>query len=81
MGARVRDAIKLEVLEIDGALGVTFPKDVSVRLCIKKGDTIFLTETAEGYLLTTGDPDFKDQMDVAREVMHKRRNALKDLAK
>ena len=77
----VRDAIELEVLEIDGAMGVTFPAEVSARLCINKGGTISLTETAEGYLLTADNPEFKDQMDAARKVMSKRRNALNKLAK
>ena len=52
-----------------------------VTLKIKKGDSVFLTETSEGYVVTPYDPEFEKQMAVAREGMAEYRNALRELAK
>jgi len=60
---------------------VVLPKEVLARLRIEKGDTLFLTEAADGYRLTPFDPDFERQMELARQVMRGRRNVLKELAK
>ena len=40
------------------------------------GDTVYLTETREGYALTPNDPDFASQMGAARNIMKRRRGAL-----
>ncbi len=47
----------------------------------KKGDTLFLIETKDGYTLTAYDPEFKSQLESAEKVMKGYRNALKELAK
>jgi hypothetical protein len=48
---------------------------------LSKGDTVFLTEAPDGYRVTPYNPEFEQQMNVAREIMKKRRNALRELAK
>ena len=52
-----------------------------LTLKVEKGDTVFLTETPDGYRLTPYDPTFEEQMGKAREIMKRRRNALRELAK
>jgi len=54
---------------------------VLARLGVGKGDTLFAVETDGGLRLTTSDPDFEKQMEVARQVMKKRRTVLRALAK
>ena len=42
---------------------------------------VFVTDTAGGLTLTPYNPDFEAQMTAAREVMKRRRNVLRELAK
>ena len=71
----------LKLTQIGNSVGVILPKEVLARLKVEKGDTIYLTESADGMRLTPHDPNFASQMTAAREVMRKRRNVLHELAK
>ncbi len=71
----------LKLSQIGNSLGVILPKEVLARLKVEKGDTIFITETPDGYTITPHDPDFEAQMKAARKIMTKRRAALRELAK
>lgn len=71
----------VEVIEVGDALGVVLPKEVLSRLRVEKGDSLFLTDSADGVRLTSQDPAFETQMKEARAVMRKRRIVLRELAK
>lgn len=71
----------LKLTQIGNSVGVILPKEVLARLKLEKGDTVFITESPEGYAITPHDPEFEAQMKVAREVMKKRRAVLRELAK
>lgn len=73
--------VALKLTAIGNSLGVVLPREVTARLKIEKGDTLFLTESPDGYRLTPYDPEFEAQMSEARKVMKKRRAALHVLAK
>lgn len=73
--------MRVTVTQIGNSTGLILPKEAAARLKIKKGDSVFLTETPDGYSLTPYDPEFEDQMAVARRGMKKYRNALHELAK
>jgi hypothetical protein len=51
------------------------------RLKLVKGDTVFLTESANGLNLTPYDPDLEDQLKLGREFMHDYRDTFHQLAK
>ena len=72
---------KLKVGQIGNSLGATFPKEVAAKMNIEKGDTLFITDAPGGYRITPYDPVFEAQMEAARKIMKKRRNALRELAK
>jgi putative addiction module antidote len=72
---------ELKLTAIGNSVGVIIPKDVLARLGLEKGDTLYAVETPEGLRLTTSDPEFAAQMDVARRQMKKWRNVLRELAK
>ncbi len=72
---------KLKVGQVGNSLGVTLSKEIAAALKIEKGDTLFVTEAPGGFRLTPYDPEFEVQMNRARTVMRKRRNALRELAK
>jgi putative addiction module antidote len=71
----------LKLTRIGNSVGVVLPKDVLARLRLEAGDAIYLSESPEGYRLTPYDARFDKQMAAAREVMKRRRAALRELAK
>ena len=75
----VMSALKLS--QIGNSVGVILPKEVLSRLKLVKGDSLFLTEAANGITLTPYDPAFEEQMTEARRIMKKRRDVLRELAK
>jgi putative addiction module antidote len=72
---------KLKITTIGSSAGIVLPKEVLARLRVAKGDTIFLTESPDGFRITSYDPEFEEDMTLARTVMRKRRNLLRELAK
>ena len=73
--------IELKLIAIGNSLGVVLPKDALGKLKVGKGDSLFITESPDGYRLTPFNPLFERQMAVARKVMKKRRAILRELAK
>jgi putative addiction module antidote len=71
----------LKLTQIGNSVGVVLPKEVLARLSLEKGDTIYLTDSPNGLRITTTNPDFEEQMKIARGIMKKRRNVLAELAK
>ncbi len=72
---------QLKVTQIGNSLGVILPKEMIARLKVGKGDTLFASETTDGFAVTPYDPAFDTQMSAMRAVMKKRRAALRELAK
>ncbi len=73
--------VKLKITTIGSSAGVVLPKEVLTRLKVSKGDSLFLTESPEGFRITPYDPDFEQQMSLARSFMRERRDVLRELAK
>lgn len=73
--------LALKITQIGNSLGVVLPKEAANRLKVEKGDVVYLTEARDGFRLTPYDPSFEQQMEKARAIMKRRRNALHELAK
>ena len=71
----------LKLTSIGNSVGVVLPKELLARLKLGKGDTVYVTESPDGYRITPYDPDFEVAMEAARKVMKERRAALRELAK
>jgi putative addiction module antidote len=71
----------LKLTQIGNSVGVILPKEVLARLKVEKGDTLFLSDAANGVTLSTYSPEFEAQMTAARRIMKKRRAVLHELAK
>jgi putative addiction module antidote len=71
----------LKLTQIGNSTGVVLPKDALAKLKVEKGDTLYLTETPDGFRLTPYNPEFERQMDVARKIMKEHRDVLRELAK
>lgn len=73
--------LALKITKVGNSSGLLLPKEAMAKLRVEPGDTIYLTETPDGFRLTPHDPDFERQMTLARKVMKKHRRALRELAK
>ena len=71
----------LKLTQIGNSVGVILPKEMLARLKLEKGDTVFVTEAANGVMLTPYSPEFEEQMAAARKIMKARRSVLRELAK
>lgn len=71
----------LKLIKVGNSTGVILPKEELMRLGLEVGDEVTLSRTPSGIALSAGADDFDAQMAVAREVMKKRRAALRELAK
>jgi putative addiction module antidote len=72
--------MKLRITTIGNSAGVILPKELLARLRLDKGDELYAVETADGIRLSAYDPTLAAQMEVAEQVMRKRRNLLHKLA-
>ena len=73
--------LTLKLTKIGNSTGIVLPKEALAKLRAEQGDTVFLTETADGLRITPYDPDFERQIKLARRAARKRRNVLRELAK
>ena len=73
--------VKLTIRRVGNSLGLTLPAEAVKTLRVGEGDTLYLTETPEGYQLVAHDPDFEKAMEAAEDFMKRYRNALRKLAK
>ncbi len=72
----------LKLTQIGNSVGLILPKELLARLKLEKGDTLFVTEAAQGaVMLSPYDAEFESQMSAARKIMKDRRNVLRELAK
>ena len=72
--------MKLKITAIGNSAGVILPKELMARLRVDKGDELYAVETPDGVRLTTYDPVFAAQMEVAEQIMRDRRDLLRKLA-
>ena len=73
--------MELKLRKTGNSLATTWPKEILNRLNVKEGDKLYAVETLHGVLITPYDPKFEKAMDVAKRVMARDRDALKELAK
>lgn len=71
----------LKLTQIGNSVGVILPKEALARLRLEKGQSVFLTETPDGYALTPYDPELEEQIQAGREFMREFRDTFHQLAK
>ena len=77
----VRMNMQLKVTKIGNSAGVILPKELLAHLETSIGQTLSVAKTPRGIELSAPEADFDAQMEVAREVMARRKRALAELAK
>ncbi len=73
--------VQLKITTVGNSTGVILTKEALAMLKVRKGDTVILTESPSGVLITPYNPEFAADMDRAYEIMGRYRNALRELAK
>ena len=71
----------LKLTQIGNSVGVILPKEVLANLKLEKGQSVFLTETPDGYVVTPYDPALEEQMMAGRDFMREFRDTFHALAK
>lgn len=71
----------LKIIKVGNSAAVILPKELLARLGTAQGDMLSVHDTERGIELTPYDADFETQMAAAREVMSRRKRALRELAK
>ncbi|MFZ2305857.1 MAG: AbrB/MazE/SpoVT family DNA-binding domain-containing protein [Rhodoferax sp.] len=71
----------LKLTQIGNSVGVILPKEALSRLKLAKGESVFLTETQEGYVLTPYDPALEEEIAAGRAFMREYRDTFHQLAK
>jgi putative addiction module antidote len=71
----------LKLTQIGNSIGVILPKEALARLKLSKGESVFLTETPDGYVLTPYDPTLEEEIQAGREFMRDYRDTFHQLAK
>ena len=71
----------LKLTQIGNSVGLILPKEILARLKLGKGDTVFVTEAANGVNLTPYDPELENELAMGREFMREFRDTFHQLAK
>lgn len=73
--------VALKLRKIGNSVGTLIPQEALTALNVNEGDTLYLTRAPDGFRITPYDPEFEEQMKVAREIMKRDRDILRALAK
>ncbi len=71
---------KLKIVTVGNSVGVVLSKEILEKLRVRKGDSVFATETSKGIELTADNPELAGQMKIAEQVMGEDGEALRKLA-
>lgn len=71
----------LKLIAIGNSTGLILPKDVLAELGAREGDQLYPVRTPNGIELRRADPEFIEDMEIARRIMRERRAVLRELAK
>lgn len=71
----------LKLIPIGNSTGVILPKELLQELGARPGDTLSVVRTPEGIELRATEAEFDAEMEIMRDVMRRRRSALRELAK
>jgi putative addiction module antidote len=74
----------LKIIKVGNSAGMILPKEILAKLRVSPGDSVEFAEAEDNSINLRRfdeDAEFVAQMEVAREVMERRKRALRELAK
>lgn len=73
---------ELKLRKVGNSVGMVLPKEVLSYLKVGEGDTVCVSEAADGSLrVSPSSAEFTRQMEAAEDVIRRYRNTLRELAK
>lgn len=69
----------LKIVTVGDEAGVVLPNGILRRLRVEKGDMLYGLETPNGIELTPFDPEFVEQMEIAKRIMRENWDVLRKL--
>ena len=74
--------IESKTRKVGNSVGLILPKEVLARMNLREGESVYLTESADGgFRITPYNPEFNQQLEAAESVIRRYRNTLRELAK
>ena len=74
--------MKTKVRKIGNSYGIILPKEALHVLQVKEGATLYITEAPLSSIrVTPGSEDFAEKAELVDKLIHRYRNALRELAK
>jgi putative addiction module antidote len=74
--------LELKLRKVGNSVGVVLPKEALAHLKVDEGDTVCVTEAADGSLrMSPTRAEVTRQLEVAQDIMRRYRNTLRELAK
>jgi putative addiction module antidote len=73
--------MQAKLIAVGSETACILPKEVLERLHAKEGDTLVVTETTDGVMLSPADEEYRKQMAIAEDIMRRYSNTLRELAK
>lgn len=73
-------AMKLKLIAVGDSTGLVLPDELLAKLGVRQGDDLHVLETPDGVRLSRSDAEFDRHLDVAEDVMRRRRDLLRKLA-
>ncbi len=71
----------LKLTQIGNSVGVILPKEAIARLKLSKGESVYMTETPDGFALTPYDPALEEEIRAGQAFMNEYRDTFHQLAK
>ena len=74
--------LELKLRKVGNSVGLVLPKEALSHLKLEEGDTVCVTESADGSLrLSPTNPEVVRQLEKAQGVLRRYRHTLRELAK
>ncbi len=74
--------LELKLRKIGNSVGLVLPKEALAHLNVEEGDTVCVTDAADGSVrLSATSAEFSRQMKIAKDVVRRYRNTMRELAK
>jgi len=71
---------KLRLTAVGTSTGVVIPKEMLHRMRVERGDTLYVVESPDGYLITPYNAGVATQVELGRKFMRQYRDIFKALA-
>ena len=74
--------LEVKLCKVGNSVGLVLPKEALAHMNVVEGDTVSITEAADGSLrLSPTKAEVSRQMEVVQDLMKRYRNTLRELAK